>query len=140
MSLPGRAALLRDDLAEAHGKGIRAIATLTEDPLPAAALASAGLEVRHFPIVDFDVPTVKQAAEFCRWVDDQIAAGRPVAAHCFAGLGRTGTMIACWLVRERGATTEAVLRTIRRIEPGFVQTAQQEAFVSVWESKLRSRE
>lgn len=140
MSLPGRAAILADDLAEAHAKGIRAIATLTEDPLPSGALTSAGLASRHFPIVDFDIPTIVQTADFCRWVDEQISEGRPVAAHCFAGLGRTGTMLACWLVRERGATTEVVLRTIRRIEPGFVQTAQQEAFVAVWESKIKSAE
>ena len=137
MSLPGRVAPLADDLAEARGKGILAVATLTEDPLHAGIVAGAGLANRHFPIVDFDVPTLDQAADFCRWVDEQLAANRPVAAHCWAGLGRTGLMIGCWLVREKGATTEAVLRTIRRIEPGFVQTAQQEAFVAVWESTHR---
>lgn len=138
MSLPGRIGLLEDDLAEAHAKGIRAVATLTERSLePQSAVDASGLVTRHFPIDDFDIPTLDQAADFCRWVDEQLAANRPVAAHCFAGLGRTGLMIACWLVREPSATTDAVLRRIRRIEPGFVQTAQQEAFVAVWESTYR---
>ena len=137
MSLPGRVALLVDDLHEVRGKGIRAVATLTEDPLETRTMAASGLESRHFPIEDFDVPTLDQAADFCRWVDEQLAANRPVAAHCFAGLGRTGLMIACWLVREPGTSTETVLRSIRRIEPGFVQTPQQEAFVAVWESTWR---
>lgn len=139
MSLPGRVALLEEDLAEAHGYGIRAIATLTEDPLDDRIVSKSGIENRHWPVVDFDVPTLDQAADFCRWVDEQLAASRPVAVHCFAGLGRTGTMIACWLVREKGSTTEGVLRAIRRIEPGFVQTAQQEAFVAVWESHVRRK-
>ena len=131
--------MLEDDLKLAHAKGIRAIATLTEDPLDARAIAASGIANAHWPVVDFDIPTIDQAAQFCAWVDEQIAAERPVAVHCYAGLGRTGTMIACWLVREPGTTTEQVLRTIRRIEPGFVQTAQQEAFVAVWESHVRRK-
>lgn len=137
MSLPGRVAPLADDLAQIRGLGIRAIATLTESPLHAPVVAASGLSVRHFPIDDFDVPTLEQTAEFCRWVDARIAAGEPVAVHCFAGLGRTGTMIACWLVREAGATAGAILTRIRRIEPGFVQTPEQEAFIAVWESAVR---
>lgn len=139
MSLPGRVAPLADDLGQAHGIGIRAIATLTEDPLDARIVSRFGIENAHWPVVDFDIPTIEQAAQFCRWVDEQIAAERPVGVHCWAGLGRTGTMIACWLVREPGTTTERILRTIRRIEPGFVQTAQQEAFVAVWESHCRRK-
>ena len=139
MSLPGRIAPLADDLATIHRNGIRAIATLTELPLDERELAAAGLVARHFPIEDFDVPTVAQAREFCRWVDECLEANLPVAVHCFAGLGRTGTMLACWLVRDPAQTTASVLATIRRIEPGFVQTAQQEAFVAVWESSVRRR-
>jgi atypical dual specificity phosphatase len=137
MSLPGRVALLEDDLAKIRGMGVRAIATLTEEPLDAGAVGKSGLAVRHFPIDDFDIPTIPQTADFCRWVDERMAAGDPVAVHCFAGLGRTGTMIGCLLVRDRGATAEGVLKTIRRIEPGFVQTAQQEAFIAVWESEFK---
>lgn len=137
MSLPGRVAILSEDLAKIRAAGIRAIATLTEIPLAEREVAAAGLVARHFPIEDFDVPTIEQTADFCRWVDERIAAKEPVAVHCFAGLGRTGTMIACWLVREPGATARDVLSGIRRIEPGFVQTAEQEAFVAVWESAVR---
>ena len=136
-SLPGRIAELPEDLAELREKGIGAVASLTEFPLEPRAIRSAGLEWRHFPIDDFSIPTIDQAREFCRWTDEQIAAKRAVAVHCFAGLGRTGTMIGCWLVREPGARTEQVLTRLRRIEPGFVQTAQQEAFIAVWESSLR---
>lgn len=139
MSLPGRAALLSDDLEKVKRAGVRAIATLTELPLEQRDLAAAGLAARHFPIEDFDVPTIAQAEDFCRWVDARVAAKEPVAVHCFAGLGRTGTMIACWLVREPGATAADVIARIRRIEPGFVQTAEQEAFVAVWEAAFRRR-
>lgn len=138
LSLPGRVAPLADDLAKIASVGLRALATLTEGPLDPAALQKAGITGRHFPIDDFSVPTLEQVEEFCAFVDARIAAGDAVGVHCWAGLGRTGLMIACWLVRDPATTTVEVLRTIRRIEPGYVQTAQQEAFISVWESRVRN--
>ena len=48
-------------------------------------------------------------------------------------------MIGCFLVREPGLSTERVLFDIRKIERGYVQTAQQEAFIAVWESQLSKR-
>jgi atypical dual specificity phosphatase len=137
MALPGLAAPIDEDLADLHGKGVRAVATLTERPLPEKARAASPLLHKHIPIVDFDVPSIDQVRDFCAWADERIAKGEPVAVHCFAGLGRTGLMIACWLVREPGRTTERVLYEIRKLEPGYVQTAEQENFVSIWESTLR---
>jgi|SRR5579859_2017254 len=136
MSLPGRVASLEEDLSEIRDQGIDAVATLTEYPLDAEALEQAGLLSRHFPIEDFGVPRIEQVADFCRWVDERHREGLAVAVHCFAGLGRTGLMIACWLARERGRKVDEILTSIRRIEPGFVQTAQQEAFISVWQAGL----
>ena len=136
MALPGLAVPLAQDLAEIEALGVRAVATLTERPLPEPACAGSTLAFRHFPIDDFDVPEMQQVRDFCAWADARIAAGEPVAVHCFAGLGRTGLMIACWLVREPGRTTERVLFDIRKFERGYVQTAEQEAFIAVWESSL----
>lgn len=141
MALPGLAVAIDEDLADIAARGVRAIATLTERPLPEAARArSSSLAFRHFPIDDFDVPTLDQVREFCAWADERIAANEPVAVHCFAGLGRTGTMIACFLVREPGRDPERVLWEMRRLEPGYVQTAAQEAFITVWATAIaRSR-
>lgn len=138
LSLPGRVSPLADDLAKIRSIGVRSLATLTEGPLDAVALEKAGITGEHFAIDDFSVPTLERVEAFCAFVDARLAAGDAVGVHCWAGLGRTGLMIACWLVRDPKTTTVEVLRTIRRIEPGFVQTAQQEAFISVWESRVRS--
>ena len=138
MSLPGRIAPLARDLEIVRREGIRAIASLTERPLDPKALREAGLVARHIPIEDFSVPTIDQAKEFCAFVDEHLERNEAVAVHCFAGLGRTGTLIACWLVRDASASARGILDSIRKIEPGFVQTAEQEAFIAVWESACKS--
>ncbi len=137
MSLPGRIRPLEEDLREIHRMGIRAVATLTERPLDPDAVRAAGLVTEHFPIDDFGVPTIEQTKAFCAFVDARNAESLAVAAHCFAGLGRTGTMIACFLARSPETDAERVLRTIRRIEPGFVQVEEQERFVAVWERYVK---
>ena len=137
MALPGIAVPIANDLADIATRGVRAIATFTERPLPEAARAGSKIEFVHIPIDDFDVPTIAQVKEFCAWADARIAEEKPVAVHCFAGLGRTGLMIACFLVREPGRTTAKLLYELRKIEPGYVQTAAQEAFIAVWEAEFR---
>jgi protein-tyrosine phosphatase len=66
-------------------------------------------------------------------IDAEMAAGRTVYVHCWGGIGRTGTVIGCWLVRH-GTPAEEALNEIeaRRGEPGSPETAAQWAFVLNW--------
>jgi atypical dual specificity phosphatase len=54
-------------------------------------------------------------------------------------LGRTGTILAAWLIREGGLTAEDSMARLRRIEPGFIQTAQQEEFLHRYEEDITQR-
>ena len=51
-----------------------------------------------------------------------------MAVHCEAGLGRTGTIIATYLVSQGASAEEAVSR-IRAVEPAAIETAQQIQFL-----------
>jgi len=59
--------------------------------------------------------------------------------HCGAGLGRTGTVLACYLV-SRGLTAEQAIGEVRLARPGAVEAVSQVAFVYAYEALLRSRE
>ncbi|MDR1520266.1 MAG: dual specificity protein phosphatase family protein [Planctomycetota bacterium] len=119
---------LRSDLAGLVRQGVAALVSLTQDALEPAALRDAGLAALHLPIADFAAPTQEQIAEFVAFADRWIGAGGAVAVHCGAGYGRTGVMLACYLV-SRGASAEEALRLVRRERPGSVETSEQERSV-----------
>ncbi|MGL6279293.1 MAG: protein-tyrosine phosphatase family protein, partial [Gaiella sp.] len=51
-------------------------------------------------IVDMGVPTVPHLHRILDDVDAALAEGGSVYVHCWGGIGRTGTVIGCWLVRH----------------------------------------
>ncbi|MFN2132108.1 MAG: fused DSP-PTPase phosphatase/NAD kinase-like protein, partial [Anaerolineae bacterium] len=93
------------------GAGITYFLDLTEegehDLYPYAALlqgeASAlGRTVEHhrMPIPDVSTPTKEQMARILDAIDAALAAGHVVYLHCYGGIGRTGTVVGCYLVRQ----------------------------------------
>ena len=61
--------------------------------------------------------------------------GEVLAVHCLAGLGRTGTVLAAWLVFE-GITAETALQRVRAIESQYVQSELQENILFAYEAML----
>lgn len=108
----------------------REMAALGIDELP-RYLERAGLWWKHLPITDMGVPD--QAFE-SRWVEDgaairdALARGEHVVMHCWAGLGRTGTLAARLLI-EFGMQPEAAILRVRHARPGAIQTRSQERYV-----------
>jgi atypical dual specificity phosphatase len=112
-----------EDLAGLAGLGIAGVLSLTEhvpEGLPAEGIAH-----RHVPVRDFAAPTQAQMAEAVAFMDDVLAGGGAVAVHCGAGLGRTGTIAAAWLVRHGWDSADAI-REVRRRRPGSIETREQE--------------
>ncbi|MEQ8819244.1 MAG: dual specificity protein phosphatase 23 [Sumerlaeia bacterium] len=128
---------LRGGLLELAEHGIGAIVSLTEDRLPAGALQEAGIRYLHLPIRDFTPPSQEQIDRFVEFVEavEEAKAGA-VVVHCFAGQGRTGTMLAAWLVYKGARAAEAVEK-VRELRPGSIETEKQVAAVAEYEKRLR---
>lgn len=116
--------------------------------------AKRGMHVTHerFHIPDMGVCDAQQMNTILDAIDLAIASGRGVYVHCWGGVGRTGTVIGCWLVRhgKSGAQALEEVQTLfrsmsaekweRHKRTGSPQTADQRAVVREWaanDSKLR---
>lgn len=129
---PGHGASADASLAWLSAHGVRVLVSLTEEPVPAAQVAAAGLEALHIPVVDFTAPTQEQLDLFIDSAATARDAGKPVAVHCAGGMGRTGTFLATWLVANEGLSAADAIARIRELRPGSVETAAQEAAITTW--------
>lgn len=127
--------------------GVRTFVDLTEqgeldsyDDWLAKEAKAAGVEVdyhRH-AIRDLDVPTADGMRAILELIESAITADAPVYVHCWGGIGRTGTVVCCWLV-ERGLSGEQALVEIALLREGIKkrlitspEMPGQQAFVRSW--------
>ena len=122
---------IADDLAVLRENGIQSVITLTETPVLAHVIEAAGLDALHLPVDDFHAPTTQQMLRALAYIDTSLAENMPVAVHCLAGQGRTGTILAAWLLRS-GQSADDAISEIRALAPGAIESAPQVAALRRW--------
>jgi protein-tyrosine phosphatase len=102
-----------------------------------ALLAADASRLAH-PIVDFGTTTIPHMTRILDDIDVALADGRTCYGHCWGGIGRTGTVIGCWLVRHGRDDGDPIARIAElRREVGAAarvspETTAQRAMVTAW--------
>jgi len=105
-------------------QGITALVSLTER----APEGLEGLVTLHVPVPDMTPPSLDQLHRVIGFVESELGRGGSVVIHCTAGMGRTGTFLAAWLV-SRGQSAGEAIAFVRAQRPGSIETLAQEKAV-----------
>lgn len=102
----------------------------------AKALYGPKIKITDIYFADGDVPTVQQARQFIKEVEATLP--KPVAVHCRAGLGRTGTLICCWLMQKEGFKARESVAYLRMMRPGSVSAYQEHWLLKTWAKSVEN--
>ena len=133
LAYPGRV----EELQWLRANGIEILLTLTEQPLSKSNINESGIFAIHEPIPDWQAPTIEQL-ERCLGIIRMANEKRfAVAVHCAAGIGRTGTILAAYLM-SKGIPLDDAISQIRKLRPGSVESTVQVALLKEWSLKLEA--
>ena len=152
-TLPGDVSTdLEEKLAQFLDAGVTVFLDLTDPadglaPYETALRALAarrGIEVLYerLTIRDMDVCDKQHMNRILNAIDAYLSAGHTLYVHCWGGVGRTGTVIGCWLVRHGKSGRDALVEVgrlfatmseaKRRWHPEVPQTKAQRRMVEMW--------
>lgn len=133
---PGFGRDMAHALAELRELGIAAIVSLSESPLDSPMLKEFGFDYAHLPVIDFTPPSLEQIIDAVAFMEQHVIRDQAVLVHCTAGQGRTGTILAAFLV-AKGLAPDDAIRKLRQLRPGSVETPDQEKAVFDYDRHLK---
>lgn len=137
---PGLTQRIEDDVAALLRMGVSLLVTLEEQvPFDIEPFINSRIGHMWFPIDDMKAPDPIKTVAFLETIRRQIDSRQTVAFHCRAGLGRTGVMLGAYLIHGGEHHTTALQR-LRKINPDWVQSMEQERFLKKFRAYLTNKQ
>ena len=135
------APLTEDNLLFLKNKGVRALVRMVEKhraQVTPTQIENYGFMDLHEPVIDFTAPTQYQIDKIVTFINESISNGIAVGVSCGAGIGRTGTILACYLV-SKSYTSEQAIEEVKRRRGAEIETEEQKKAVRTYAMRLRKQ-
>ncbi len=110
-------------------ENVRYAVNLTHYPWDQHWIEVSGIECIDIPVIDMTPPSEEQAITALDFIGRSNDGA--VMVHCLAGIGRTGTLMALYLV-DKGMGPKEAIRHVRGRRWGSIQTESQEEMILKW--------
>lgn len=110
--------------------GVKSVVTMTEEPLPESWIKN--IKYLHVPTEDLSAPDMEKIDNTVDYIYERIKNNEPTMVHCAAGIGRTGTILACYLIKYHGLSTKDAIDKVRKERPGSIQSESQEIAIGLY--------
>ena len=128
----------RQDLERLVDEGIEVLVTAMEESLNEDLVKDVGLEYHYYPVPPYGTPTLQQINDFVELVNTNRVKNRPVVIHCYMGWGRTGTLLAAYLI-SGGMNADEAINEVREKRSGSIETRGQEQILHRYAQEFAAR-
>jgi atypical dual specificity phosphatase len=115
-------------------QGVKSIVTIREEPLDDDWIKN--VNYLHVMSNDMGVPEFDDLTFAVDFIHRRLNDKEPVMVHCLAGQGRTGTILASYLVKYENMSADEAIEKVREIRPGSIQSYPQEEMIFRFEKSL----
>ena len=116
-------------------EGVKSIVTIREEPLEDEWIKD--VNYLHVNSNDMGVPEFNDLVFAIDFMHRRIEENKPVMVHCLAGLGRTGTLLACYLIKYENMSADDAVQKVREERPGSIQSYPQEEIIFRFSKSLQ---
>ena len=117
-------------------QGVKSIVTMTENALPEKWVSE--IRYLHVPTPDLSAPDMEKIDTAVDFIHENIIDNQAVMVHCAAGMGRAGTILACYLVKYQKYSSEDAVKKIRKERPGSIQNETQELAITFYQKHIEN--
>ena len=116
-------------------QGVKSIVTIREESLDESWIKD--VNYLHVLSNDMSVPEFDDLVHAVDFIHSRITNNEPVLVHCLAGMGRTGVILACYLVKYQKMSASEATEKVREERPGSIQSYPQEEIIFQFEKSLK---
>ena len=115
-------------------EGVKSSVTIREEPLNESWVDE--MKYLHVHSNDMGVPEFNDLVYSVDFIHRRITNNEPVMVHCLAGLGRTGTILACYMIKYQKMSAQDAIEYVREKRHGSIQSYVQEEMIFQFDKVL----